>query len=102
MTYCIKKGVNRDRLTPEDNRFKVSLEGLHDPDTARAGVLAETAGNAFFRVGDIFVTDLGGHFPAGDGIGRTHGLAEMAIPALAAGEAAVCFPFNIGTTLNIR
>jgi hypothetical protein len=38
-----------------------TLERLHDPYTARAGIAAETAGNAFFRVGDIFIPDLGRH-----------------------------------------
>ena len=75
---------------------------MHDPDAAWAGVFAETAGNAFFGVGDIFIANLGWHFPAGDGIGRAHGLAEMAVPAFTAGKAAVCFTFNIGTTLNVR
>ena len=99
-----KKKGDRFKSVPWRVRygFKTMLERLHDPDTARAGILAETAGNAFFRVGDIFIANLGGHFPAGDGIGRAHGLAEMAIPALAAGQAAVCFTFNIGTTLNVR
>ena len=78
------------------------LEGLHDPDAAWAGVPAETAGNAFLRIGDILVAYLGGHLPAGNGTGRAHGLTKMAIPALAAGKAAVCFAFHVGTAFNLR
>ena len=78
------------------------LKRLHDPDAAGTGIPAETAGNTFIRVGDVFITNSGGHLPAGDGTGRAHGLAEMAIPALAAGKAAIRLALNIDTTLDIR
>ena len=60
------------------------LERLHDPDAAGAGVAAETAGNAFFRIRYIFVSNLGGYLPPRNGIGRAHGLTEVAIPAFTA------------------
>ena len=79
-----------------------ALERLHDPYPAGTGIPAETAGNAFFRVGDIFIADRRRHFPAGYGTGGAHGLAEMAVPALAAGKAAICLAFNGNAALDIR
>ena len=61
------------------------LERLHDPDAAGAGVTAEAAGDAFFRIGNILITNICRYFPPGNGIGRAHSLAEMAVTALAAG-----------------
>ena len=55
--------------------YRQALEGLHNPYTARAGVLTETAGNTLLFVGGIFVANFRGHLPAGNGIGRAHGLA---------------------------
>src|SRR5210317_2206408 len=79
-----------------------TLKRLHDPDAAGTGIPAETAGNTFIRVGDVFITNSSGHLPAGDCTGRAHGLAEMAIPALAAGKAAIRLTLNVHATLDIR
>ena len=81
---------------------KLYLERLHNPNTAWTGIFTETAGNALLFVGNIFVANIRGHLPAGDGVGRAHGLTEMAVPALAAGKAAVCFTFHVGTTFDVR
>ena len=84
------------------NIYEQTLEGLHDPYTAGACILTETAGNTFFRVGNIFVANLRRYFAAGDGVCWTHGFTEVAIPAFTAGKTAVSFSFNIGTAFNLR
>ena len=61
-----------------------TLKGLHNPYPTGAGIPAEAAGNAFIRVGDVFIAYFGGHLPARDGTGRAHGFTQVTIPALAA------------------
>ena len=55
--------------------YEQTLKGLHDPDATWTGILTETAGNALLFIGNIFIANIGGYFPAGNCIGRTHGLA---------------------------
>ena len=56
---------------------------LHYPDPAGAGITAESAGNTFFIVGDVFIL-LGLEITAGNGVGGADRLAEMTVPTSAA------------------
>ena len=77
-------------------------ERLHDPDAAGTCIPTETAGNTLLGIGDIFVADLRGNLSPGDGVGRTHGLAEMTIPALATGKTAVGLALHVDAALDVR
>ena len=66
------------------------LERTHHPDAARTGITTEAASDTLVGVHDIAVF-FALQFFSGNGLGRTDGLAEMAVATGAAAQATFCF-----------